>query len=428
MKNFQIINNQKYKKKDILGLQRHDQRYGKESKNKDIDKTKSHLNYYIAGSFKNYNEIIRERIKSCDKKPKSDAVLMCQMLITFSPEQKNILSEEEKKRYFEDSVCFLKKQFGEENFISACVHLDEETPHMHFNYTPIISKNNQKIFCAKDLVNRDKLRKLHTDFNIEVGSKYGLERGKSNLDTGKRVYHEDIHTFKAKNNQMQKQLEQEKLALEQERLELDKRKEQLEHEKNHIDKQEKLALEQGKLEITRQKEELEKEKLALDKEKKQILEKKEIINKQNEMFTQIKENNNKALQDSIEFKERDNTRFIQIKAEDVEPKVLEKKTLGKDVIENSEQIAERLNNGIISKYINHLKSIKQSNFNLLRSDENRRLINLEERYKELEPLYNLNSSDKANVLEFAESLQQSKALQADRQREKTNSQTQALSR
>lgn len=47
---------------------------------------------------------------------------------------------EETKRFFELVYLFLTERYGEENVISAYVHMDETTPHMHFLFVPVIVK------------------------------------------------------------------------------------------------------------------------------------------------------------------------------------------------------------------------------------------------------------------------------------------------
>ena len=58
--------------------------------------------------------------------------------------------------------------------ISAVVHIDETTPHLHLNLVPI---QNGRL-CCKDLFNRTELTKLQTDFHEAVGKRWNLERGK----------------------------------------------------------------------------------------------------------------------------------------------------------------------------------------------------------------------------------------------------------
>ncbi|MCM1295991.1 MAG: plasmid recombination protein [Muribaculaceae bacterium] len=78
------------------------------------------------------------------------------------------------KEFFRDCVRFFADKYSDENIISAVVHKDETTPHLHLNLVPI---TNGKL-CSKDLYDRKKLSELQTEFYEQVGKKWGLERGK----------------------------------------------------------------------------------------------------------------------------------------------------------------------------------------------------------------------------------------------------------
>lgn len=75
------------------------------------------------------------------------------------------------KQFFELSYKFLSERYGEQNVISAYVHMDETTPHMHFLFIPIVDdkKWNEKHpdkeprvkVCAKELMNMTKMNVFH---------------------------------------------------------------------------------------------------------------------------------------------------------------------------------------------------------------------------------------------------------------------------
>lgn len=71
-------------------------------------------------------------------------------------------------------VKFFADKYGAENIISAVVHMDETTPHLHLNLVPI---TNGKL-CSKDLYSPKKLSALQTELANTVGKKWGLKRGK----------------------------------------------------------------------------------------------------------------------------------------------------------------------------------------------------------------------------------------------------------
>lgn len=100
------------------------------------------------------------------------------------------ISPETQKQFFSDCTEFFAERYGKENVVSAVVHLDESTPHFHFNLMPVTGGR----LCAKELFDRTALRELQTDFYEVVGKKYGLKRGKE----GSTAKHLDTVAFKTK--------------------------------------------------------------------------------------------------------------------------------------------------------------------------------------------------------------------------------------
>jgi len=219
---YQIIRVAGYKnaakgQKGFGGIQIHDQREKDVSHtNEDIDWDRVHLNYDLHnGDNKiNFAEKINERIASLDlrKALRKDANVMAQIFISASPEWFREVDENDKdedgkarvlyeidpevqRRYFEDAYKWVCERYGTENIISATVHLDEATPHMHINLVPVA---NGKV-CYADLFtekpqksrgrNGKQLTTLHDDFykhNQESG--YNLERGELQSATGKKEH------------------------------------------------------------------------------------------------------------------------------------------------------------------------------------------------------------------------------------------------
>jgi len=109
------------------------------------------------------------------KAVRKDAVVMVGMLISSGHEYFENISLKQQTQFFEDSYKFFCNRYGKENVISSTVHLDEHTPHMHFNFIPVTSDGR---LSAKSILTRQELRSLQSDFYQEVGIRYGLERGK----------------------------------------------------------------------------------------------------------------------------------------------------------------------------------------------------------------------------------------------------------
>ena len=100
------------------------------------------------------------------------------------------ITAELQKQFFADCTDFFSERYGKENVVSAVVHLDESTPHLHLNLMPVTDCR----LCAKVLFDRTALRDLQTDFYEAVGKKYGLERGKE----GSMAKHLDTVAYKTK--------------------------------------------------------------------------------------------------------------------------------------------------------------------------------------------------------------------------------------
>ena len=199
---FAIIRIQKMTIGTVKGIQIHDQREKEFSHtNPDIDFSKSDLNEDLYNSKNiNYNHEIKNKIKELNltRAVRKDAIVMCQSLITSDKSFFDKLSSQEQKQFFKDSFEFMKETYGEKNIISANVHYDEKTPHMHINFVPITKDGR---LCAKDLFKRGDLIKLHDNFSKHCKEHgYDLERGESKSDFKK---HLSVEEFKIKTKQVE---------------------------------------------------------------------------------------------------------------------------------------------------------------------------------------------------------------------------------
>lgn len=159
-------------------MQFHSQRERESKTNKDIDYTKSDLNYDLHNSTQiDFNKVVHTRLESLEnaKKIRKDAVVMVEFIATSDKEFFDKLSPEGEKRFFQESYNFLAERYGRENVIHANVHLDEKTPHLHMGIVPILKDGR---LCAKDLFKRQDLQDLQTDYNKHMrDSGFDLERG-----------------------------------------------------------------------------------------------------------------------------------------------------------------------------------------------------------------------------------------------------------
>lgn len=165
--------------KDIAGVQIHNRRERKHSNsNPDIDFKKSAKNYALKETDLSYNKAVQARIQSGYKGQKAirkDAVLLCEVLFTSDKAFFERLSAEQERSFFKECYKFAADRYGKENIISAVVHRDEKTPHLHLDFVPLTSDGR---LSAKSVLGGKKdLQKLQDDFFTKVGKKWGLERG-----------------------------------------------------------------------------------------------------------------------------------------------------------------------------------------------------------------------------------------------------------
>lgn len=206
---YAIIRNDKLTRVNAQGSYIHNDRRSKGHSNKDIDPTRTHLNFWCKKNELTYIKEFDKMKKKYDLKGtiRSNSNIMCEMIITSDNAFFNKIGLEETKRYFKESYKFVcnYKNLGEKYIVSAAVHLDETTPHMHLVYIPVIhtkdkeGNDTEKICCRDFWKGRDSYRQLQNAFHKYITSKgFDLERGLPVEETG--VKHEKIEDLKKLTN------------------------------------------------------------------------------------------------------------------------------------------------------------------------------------------------------------------------------------
>ena len=206
---YAIVRNEKLTRAEVNGKCTHNDRKAKCHTNKDIDPTRTHLNYYIKKNnytyTKEFDEFLKERNITAHLKKTS--IIMCQLMFTSDQAFFDRIGEQETKRYFDECYKFIcnYKNLGEENIISAVVHLDEGAPHLHLMFVPIVhtkDKENKAIdkICARDFwKGRNSYRQFQDSFFKHVKSKgFDLERGLYVEETNRK--HMSVEKFKQVTN------------------------------------------------------------------------------------------------------------------------------------------------------------------------------------------------------------------------------------
>ena len=196
---YAIVRNEKLTRAQVNGKGTHNDRKAKNHSNKDIDSIRTYLNYYIKKNELTYTKEFDKCVKENNLQGhlRSNSIIMCQMIFTSDQVFFDKIGEKETKRYFDECYKFIcnYKNLGEKNIISAVVHLDEGSPHMHLMFVPVVhtkdkdGKDIDKI-CARDFwKGRDSYRKLQDAYFNHVKSKgFDLERGIFVEDTGRSHY------------------------------------------------------------------------------------------------------------------------------------------------------------------------------------------------------------------------------------------------
>ena len=196
---YAIVRNEKLTRAEINGKGTHNDRKAKNHTNKDIDPTRTHLNYYIKKNELTYTKEFDKYLKENNVQGhlRSNSIIMCQMMFTSDQAFFDKIGEKETKRYFDECYKFIcnYKSLGEKNIISAVVHLDEGAPHLHLMLVPVVHTkdkegNNVDKICARDFwKGRDSYRKLQDAYFNHVKLKgFDLERGMFVEDTDRKHY------------------------------------------------------------------------------------------------------------------------------------------------------------------------------------------------------------------------------------------------
>lgn len=149
------------------GQQRHNERKeGQKHRNRNIDDSRTKDNVWLKpDDGKTYNERIQailEENYTGKRKPRFDAVKMCEITVQIGGDLAETGTEEEQVEALKEAFEELKEQYGEKNIVSAVIHVDETTPHLHFDFVPITKSGG---LSAREVVgDRAQMRKTQARF------------------------------------------------------------------------------------------------------------------------------------------------------------------------------------------------------------------------------------------------------------------------
>ena len=193
-----ILRFAKYKGPEIGHIEAHNERTKeKYASNPDVDTSRSQYNFHLITPQRKYRAEAEKQIAEAGCRTRSDSVRVVEALVTASPEFFKGKKRAEIKEYFTYALDFIKEHQAEKTIISAVVHMDEKTPHMHLCFVPLTEDGR---LSAKDIVgNRKKLTWWQDEFWKHMVKEYPvLERGESASETGRehippRLYKEAVH-------------------------------------------------------------------------------------------------------------------------------------------------------------------------------------------------------------------------------------------
>ena len=200
---YAILRFAKYKGPEIGHIESHNERTKeKYASNPDVDTSRSHLNFHLVTPRRKYRTEAEKQIAEAGCRTRSDSVRVVEALVTASPEFFKGKKKSEIKAYFQEALAFIEKYQAKDTIISAVVHMDEKTPHMHLSFVPLTEDGR---LSAKEIVgNKKKLTWWQDEFWKHMVKKYpDLERGESASETGRthippRLFKEAVHLNRRK--------------------------------------------------------------------------------------------------------------------------------------------------------------------------------------------------------------------------------------
>ena len=117
-----------------------------------VDPSRSHLNV-IEGAQTNeeFDEAMKARMATLTRKPRPDANRLCQAVVTGSPAVFKDLTREQSIELLRHGVEFVSAKVGRENIVRVSFHFDEETPHAHIDFVPVVTRE-RKTKHKRDMV------------------------------------------------------------------------------------------------------------------------------------------------------------------------------------------------------------------------------------------------------------------------------------
>ena len=182
---YAIMRFAKYKGPEITNIEAHNERRKENyASNPDIDLSRSKYNFHLIEPSGRYRAEAERQISAAGCRTRKDSIRVVEVLFTATPDFFKEKNRAEVKAFFTEALYFFEKQQAKETILSAVVHMDEKTPHMHLSFVPLTPDGR---LSAKDIVgNKKKLTWWQDQFWEHMVAQYpDLERGESASQTGR---------------------------------------------------------------------------------------------------------------------------------------------------------------------------------------------------------------------------------------------------
>ncbi|MFR9592553.1 MAG: MobV family relaxase [Rikenellaceae bacterium] len=223
---------------------------------KNADKERTHLNKELIDfpdGVENRTQAIQYRLDNAGltRKIGTNQVRAIRIMLTGTHEDMIQIEESANlDNWCNDNLDWLNKTYGNDNVVSAVLHLDEKTPHIHATVVPIVETERKRRkreeaakrkyrakaahtarLCADEVMSRAKLKEYQNSY-AEAMKRYGLERGIDGSEakhiTTSQYYRdlkvqsesiqEDISELKEQKKRADKELSEVKTDISKERL------------------------------------------------------------------------------------------------------------------------------------------------------------------------------------------------------------------
>ena len=222
---------------------------------KNADPTRTHLNRELVefpDGVADRTEAISHRIHTAGirRKITPDQVRAIRIVLSGSHEDMVRVQDEGRLgEWCDDNLQWLHRTFGRENTVSAVLHMDEHTPHIHATVVPIVTGERRKAkkkqtdgkrsyrkkantvrLCADDVLTREKLVTYHDSY-AKAMEKYGLQRGVRGSEARHTTTAQYYRDLKRQTGELEANVQQLQTEQQQAEQQLDKVRQEVKSEK-----------------------------------------------------------------------------------------------------------------------------------------------------------------------------------------------------